>query len=449
MQLPAPFIAQMQGQLGNEWPEFLEALTALAPTSIHINSLKHFKRKENSEGGKWWDNGVYFPARPNFTLDPAFHAGAYYVQEASSMLIAAAVRQLVDLNGRLRVLDLCAAPGGKSILLQSLITPDSLLVANEVSRSRYQVLDYNLTKWGLNNKLVISEDAEQLGRLGECFDLILVDAPCSGEGMFRKDSLAISEWSPENINRCSSRQKRILANAIRVLKPGGILLYSTCTYNDQENSENADWLLNEFPLVTAPLHFPDDWNIMPRAFGFQCYPHLVKGEGLYLCAFVKTASLPDMQRSRPGKGLAFYQRLPKAKRKELDRWVSPDQQLLFLEDQKARILGISENIYEDIFLISQNLRYARFGTPVGRHTGKELIPDPALALSTLIHPEIPSISLSKEQALRFLRRVPPTLSAPAGWQLVRFENHRLGWIKVLQNRINNYYPKEWKIRMKG
>lgn len=445
MQLPDPFRTQMQEQLGGQFPDFLDALQTVPPVSAHLNVFKNKIRKENFDGVKWYSKGVYFSERPNFTLDPAFQAGAYYVQEASSMLIAEAVRQLVNLDQELCVLDLCAAPGGKSTLLASLLSESSLLVSNEVIRSRYQVLDYNLTKWGISNRVTTCQDAERFTGLSDFFDLILVDAPCSGEGLFRKDPEAVKEWSPEQVGLCSARQKRILQATIPLLKPGGILLYSTCTYNDQENSENAQWLLNTFPLEIADLAFPENWGIGKLQLGFQCYPHLVKGEGLYLAAFTKTSGGKESVGRTPGK-LPFHEAIPKKKSGELDHWIS-GQTLQFFRDQKGRIVAVPEGLRERILQLSPFIRYSRMGTPMGMYKGKDFIPDPALALANILHPELASVSVDKETALRFLKKESISVNAETGWQLVRYQGLALGWIKVLPRRVNNYYPKEWRIRM--
>ncbi|PHN08516.1 methyltransferase RsmF C-terminal domain-like protein [Flavilitoribacter nigricans] len=447
MQLPASFLALMQELLGSEAGDFFEALSAPHPTSIRFNTLKNINRSENSDGVKWCSDGIYLPERPVFTLDPRFHAGAYYVQEASSMLIGEAVRQLADLSGPLRVLDLCAAPGGKTTHLASILPAGSLLVANEVIRSRYQVLDYNLTKWGSANKMATSQQVNQFRGLKSFFDLILIDAPCSGEGMFRKDPQAIAEWSPENVARCSVRQQQILADAIPMLKPNGLLLYSTCTYNDAENTDNADWLQQEFPLTPLPLNLPADWGIAERSIGYQCYPHRVRGEGFYLAAFQKSGSGSGSGKSKGAKKFKYYQALSRAGQQALKRFIRPDADLVFLESDKGQIIALPEAIREDALQMSAYSKYFRMGTPVGIIKGKDLVPDPALALSTLLHPEFPRIELDREQAIRFLRREDPVVTGPAGWQLVTFDGLPLGWVKVLKNRVNNYYPKEWRIRM--
>ncbi len=268
----------MESRLGKELPDFLGALDAPAPVSIHYNPIKSPK-PENSDGVKWYSNGVYLEKRPVFTLDPLFHAGLYYVQEASSMFLAEALKQTVDISTPLRVLDLAAAPGGKSTILASLLHKESFILCNEVIKSRYNILNYNLSKWGMPNTHVSNHDSKDFSGLKGFFDLILLDAPCSGEGLFRKDPAAVDHWDEDHVKFCSLRQQRILANAVNLLRPGGTIIYSTCTYNQAENEGNASWLLQNYDLQPVELKIQEDWSIEKRAIGYQFYPHKIQGEG--------------------------------------------------------------------------------------------------------------------------------------------------------------------------
>jgi 16S rRNA C967 or C1407 C5-methylase (RsmB/RsmF family) len=244
MELPKSFVERMQGQLGQAYTRFEQALQEPAPVSIRLNRRK-LPITPLLNPVPWTDSGHYLPERPLFTLDPRLHAGAYYVQEASSMFLEQALRQTVELSQPLQVLDLCGAPGGKSTHIASLLTEDSLLVANEVIRSRASILAENVTKWGSGNVLVTSNDPRDFGRLPAFFDVMVVDAPCSGEGMFRKDVQAIQEWSEENVKLCAQRQQRILLDVWEALKPGGTFIYSTCTWNEAENECNMAWLAEQ------------------------------------------------------------------------------------------------------------------------------------------------------------------------------------------------------------
>jgi 16S rRNA C967 or C1407 C5-methylase (RsmB/RsmF family) len=282
------FEAQMQSILGEEeWPLLAEALQNPAPVSIRYNPFKKVPVVAALAPVPWSNGGYYLPQRPSFTLDPTFHAGAYYVQEASSMFIGRIVQQLLSTKEGIRALDLCAAPGGKSTDLLSNLPEGSLLIANEVIRSRYNILHQNMIKWGQSNVVCTNHDSRDFNQLAGFFDLILVDAPCSGEGLFRKDHKAREEWSVNNVQLCTGRQKRILADAVQMLAPGGYLLYSTCTYNRSENEENAKWLISEFGLTPQHLSLDKNWNIETREVGYQFYPHRLKGEGFYSAVLQK------------------------------------------------------------------------------------------------------------------------------------------------------------------
>lgn len=446
--LPTGFLTQMREQLGSEYSDFVAALQEAPPTSLHHNPLKPLELEvAHSEKVKWYERGVYLPRRPVFTLDPAFHAGAYYVQEASSMFVAYAVRQTMTPDRPLRVLDLCAAPGGKSTLLASVLPPDALLVSNEVIRSRYQVLDYNLTKWGSVNTVVTNHDPRDFAGLGPFFDLILIDAPCSGEGLFRKDAAAVEAWSAENVALCSARQRRILAEAVPLLRSGGVLLYSTCTYNDSENRDNVNWVIDQFGLQALTLEIPSDWQLAARGPGYQFYPHRVQGEGFYLAALRKETGMSSDPYAEVRSGKRAYEKPPKAAVQALSKWIDPKQDLLFRQTENGRIIALPQQWQPSILDLSNHLRRLRAGTPLGIFKGRDFVPDAALALSTLLSSDVPAVSVDRSTALRFLKKETFELDNANGWQVVRYQGLNLGWVKALKNRINNYYPKNWRIRM--
>jgi 16S rRNA C967 or C1407 C5-methylase (RsmB/RsmF family)/NOL1/NOP2/fmu family ribosome biogenesis protein len=437
----------MQAQLGEAWPDFQNALLMPAPVSIRFHFLKNNSSWENFEKVKWINNGVYLPERPVFTLDPAFHAGAYYVQEAASMLTAAALGHFFPHTSSLRVLDLAAAPGGKSTLLIERLAPDSLLVANEVIRSRFHTLAYNMIKWGYPNGATTNHDSSEFKALENWFDLVLLDAPCSGEGLFRKDPDAMSEWSPENVKHCAARQKRILADAARLLKPGGILLYSTCTYNPQENDDNMTWMAKEYGMETLRPEFPEIWGTLPTKTGIQCYPHKVKGEGFFLAALQKTGpgrttskvpvKKPSNQDALPTKYLPLIRPLLK----------DPDRYAFFI-DARQNVHAVPVEVENPAAHIAALLPRCHYGLEIGQLKGKDLVPSPALALSTAIAPDLPGIDLDRTTALRYLKKDTVEMpGTPQGWTLARFQGLNLGWAKVLPGRVNNYYPREWRILM--
>lgn len=450
MPLPTAFVERMQQQLGAEYPAFAAALDLPPPVSARRNPLKNFNWSENFEKVKWFPDGVYFSERPVFTLDPLFHGGAYYVQEASSMLIGEAVRQLCGDAPPARVLDMAAAPGGKSTLLASVLPGRSLLLANEVIRSRYQILRENIARWGYPNVHCSNHDPADFRGLEGFFDLILVDAPCSGEGLFRKNPGATDEWSPQTVHLCSGRQKRILADTIPLLASGGILLYSTCTYNFEENQENTYWMSREFGLEPTALDLPEEWGVAVMPVGYQCYPHRLKGEGFYLACLRAPGGATGA--TPKGKKSAVHRQewapLFRWETGQIARWFESTLPLAFRQNQRKEITAILEHQADDLNRLSQILHRFDAGIPAGTFKQKDFIPSPHLALSTIISAHLPAIDFDREQALRYLKKESLDVAdPPQGWALARYDGINLGWLKGLKNRINNYYPKEWRIRM--
>ncbi len=396
----------------------------------------------------WSSSGYYLPERPAFIFDPLIHAGAYYVQEASSMFLEQAMLQTTDLQQPLRVLDLCAAPGGKSTLLQSLISAGSLLVSNEVIKSRAAILEENCIKWGGANVIVTNADPSAFERLPNFFDVIVIDAPCSGSGLFRREPEAIGEWSEQNVALCYQRQQRILASALPALKEGGVLIYSTCSYSKEEDEDIADWLMDTFTVDSLPLQTNASWGIVEtrsdkhQACGYRFFPYNTKGEGFFISCFRKQESGSHSAKP-PKKSL-----LQKASRNELaiiQPWLQPGSPMQ-LWKQKEELLAFPQQLEKDLLTVVEHIYVRRAGIALGKIAGNDLLPDHALALSTIISPSIVAVTLKKDQAIQYLRREEISVSAlHKGWTLVQYEHYNVGWIKVLANRINNYYPQEWRI----
>lgn len=303
-QLPVALLTSLQTVNGFNEKTFTEVhQSGEQVTSIRLNPNKPATLNPQFatlQKVPWNSNGYYLSERPSFTSDPLFHAGAYYVQEASSMFLEDAIRQTCDLTQNLKVLDLCAAPGGKSTLIQSIISDNSLLVSNEIIKTRVNILSENITKWGAANVVVTNNDPKDFQKLPGYFDVIVVDAPCSGSGLFRKDPEAIDEWSLNNVTLCSQRQQRILADILSSLKPGGILIYSTCSYSEAEDEDICDWLLSgtQDPLSGLRLQIKSDWHIIEtsspqhNAYGYRFYPDKLKGEGFFIAVFQKNGEKP-------------------------------------------------------------------------------------------------------------------------------------------------------------
>lgn len=452
--LPAPFLQTMRELLDKEgFDRFVETMRQQAPVSIRLNPSKQPKSDIGDGWGRgtakvpWHPWGLYLPERPVFTLDPSFHAGAYYVQEASSMFLHEALRQTVDFSEPLRLLDLCAAPGGKSTLLADLISPESLLVANEAIRPRVAALRENLEKWGAWNIAVTHADAGEYAALEDWFDVVVADAPCSGEGLFRKDPDSVREWSPAHVEMCSVRQRHILAAAVATLRPGGVLAYSTCTFNATENEGNVDWLLKTFPLERLTLEIPADWGITASAHGYRFFPHKLRGEGFFMSILRKKDGIGQKHRT----AAAFKNINPLAKGfvPEISRWLHPDTEAKYFQTPSGEMLALPARLENEYLVLDKFLKTKWFGTMVGELKGKDFVPSHALALSRRIATNLPALDLEREQALRFLKK--ETFELPSdtlhGWALARYEGLNLGWVKVLPGRMNNYLPPERRIRM--
>ncbi|MEI6409549.1 MAG: RNA methyltransferase [Bacteroidota bacterium] len=461
--LPLAFQDQMKALLGGEYTDFTHALVQATPVSLRLNAAKIAARPVTSgfetpvlalfpeikqTPVPWHPQGIYLAERPVFTLDPLIHAGAYYVQEAASMLLYQALIQYGDFSKSLNVLDLCAAPGGKSTLIASLLNHESLLVANEVIRARVGVLRENLEKWGCPNIAVTSAESEVFAEnLPEFFDIVVTDAPCSGEGLFRKDPDAIKEWSPENVQLCAGRQRRILSSAVETLAPGGLLIYSTCTYNRLENEENITWLASEFGLDILPLQSDPAWGLVESEGGYHCYPHRLQGEGFFIAILRKKAG-HQPKRNIPN-GFISLKPVPKSLVPEITRWLNPGWPMRLFTLPAGEILALPAALENAYLSLDKALKNKWFGVNIGEIKGKDFIPSHALALSNAAASTLPALELSKQQALLLLKKETFEIhpDAPRGWVLARYAGFNLGWMKILPNRMNNYLPQERKIRM--
>ncbi|WP_017730160.1 methyltransferase RsmF C-terminal domain-like protein [Nafulsella turpanensis] len=456
MPFPTPFIQRMQQQLGNDFAAFEQALHTDAPVSIRLNPFK-WKEIPPLEPVPWASGAFYLPERPAFTPDPLFHAGAYYVQEASSMFLEQAIRQHLPGREAVIALDLCGAPGGKSTHLTSILPPESLLVSNEVIKSRTNILAENIQKWGSPCNVVSQNDPRDFSRLPRFFDLVVVDAPCSGEGLFRRDPTAANEWSDANVKLCSERQRRILADIWDSLKPGGLLVYSTCTYSPQENEENLTWLRHHYQAEVLPLEVEESWGISEAEIegvkGYRFYPHKSRGEGFFMAVVRKTAEEGSTERvggkNKGGKKKkAVFSEAPKAIQNLLQEWVQSSDAWEYVQHNE-QLSVLPGRWMPEIEALYQNLRISYAGTPLAEIKQKNLNPLPSLALSTILRPEAHAVvEVDLETAQRFLRRedVLPD-GAPEGWVLLQYRGLGLGWIKRIKHRANNYWPKEWRIRM--
>jgi 16S rRNA C967 or C1407 C5-methylase (RsmB/RsmF family)/NOL1/NOP2/fmu family ribosome biogenesis protein len=440
MILPELFINRSGLVFGDELPALLESLRFPSPVSIRIND-KIPGYKPAFDPVPWCKDGYYLKERPLFTADPLFHGGAYYVQEASSMFLDFIARQY--LKDSLKVLDLCAAPGGKSTLLCQALNSDALLVSNEINRSRSMILAENLIKWGNPNVVVSNNSPDAFESLPGFFDAIVVDAPCSGEGMFRKDPGAISEWSLQNVQNCAIRQKDILETIWNSLAENGILIYSTCTYNREENEDNIQWLCErkEVEIIKPDTcEFPD---IVVTDYGFRFFPHKIKGEGFFISILRKKDAVFTKS------GTKYVKSGKNFSKPDIPGNLLKNQQEFEISEDQVQITALPLQHKKDMLHLAGKLNCLVNGISLYEKKGKDLIPSPQLALSKCLNQDaFVSAELSYEDAINYLKRENINLpDHPKGYILVKYQGLTLGWVKNLGNRCNNLYPVHWRIRM--
>ncbi|MBS1496384.1 MAG: methyltransferase domain-containing protein [Bacteroidetes bacterium] len=449
MQLPPELLSSLENVKGFDVNTFtLAHQPENRVVSVRYHPLKSAAIEKKGEGVPWSTEGYYLDERPSFTLDPLFHAGAYYVQEASSMFLEQALKQSCDITLALNVLDLCAAPGGKSTLIQSLISEESLLVSNEIIKTRVNVLLENITKFGAANVVVTNNDARDFQKLPGFFDVVVVDAPCSGSGLFKKNTEAINEWSLQNVELCSQRQQRILADVIPALKPGGIIIYSTCSYSLSENESIVDWLMEHQQFNTVRLQIKGEWNIIEtesaqhNGYGYRFYPDKVKGEGFFIAVLKKA---DDAIAPKELKANARQQQISNKEIDLIKSYVKNPGNFSFMQWQKE-ILAIPTAIYRQVLMLQSALYIKKAGVTLGSLIRNELIPAHDWAISTILSDKVLRISVEKEEALEYLRKQEINLTIAAkGWAIIVYKEIPLGLIKILSGRVNNYYPKEWRI----
>ena len=500
MELPKEFIDYTSSLFGEErWKNYLASFEESVPVSVRLNPFKtplqlthtpmlstsDFPRggglfdsnetlienpdnekryKEDSPSGEiegggitpvpWCRNAYYLSERPNFTLDPLLHAGVYYVQEAGSMFLDEVLRTLSGSlstgegggRGRSCVLDLCAAPGGKSTLLRAALPDDCVLYSNEPDRRRANILMENMQKQGHPNVIVTNNYAIDYQKSGLMFDLIVCDVPCSGEGMFRKDHDSIGEWSLQNVMKCASLQRSIIEDIWPCLNEGGVMVYSTCTFNLHEDEENVKWICETLGAELIPIEVREEWNITGSLLKgwdkpvYRFIPGTTKGEGLFMAVLKK-------KEARPLPPPSPVEREPECSKDSLFKGDIYD--LIGNDCDRIGSLSTGEGGGRGRSRRSSLLRVLSDGHPVGTQKGKNIIPAHAEALLiNLPKDKYPFAELSKEDALKYLHHEAIVLDAdvPKGFVIVTYQGHPLGFVKNIGNRANNLYPQEWKIR---
>lgn len=448
--LPTPFLDSLAGLPGFDKNAF-EQVHAQGEqiTSVRLNKYKQFDLNSHpflkpTTPVSWCDQGLYLSERPLFVLDPLWHAGAYYVQEASSMFIQYILHHL-NMDTTSIVLDLCAAPGGKSTLLANWFK-DGLVVANETIKGRNAILVENITKWGADNMIVTQNDPGHFKALPAFFDLVMIDAPCSGSGLFRKDISAISEWSLDNVQHCSLRQHRIIEESFHTLKEGGYLIYSTCSYSFEEDEKIMDQIANLPGMVNVNISVPASWNIIScespehQCQGFRFYPDKIKGEGFFISVFKKETT------NYSNTTADSFKFTPLSKNELVVAKSFFDQPAThqYLSHQNSMI-AIPILFEASILSILSHLYVKKLGLDLGAVKGKDFIPSHALAMSYWSNLPFETLEVDTETALNYLRRADVQLAGNVGWHLIKCQGIGLGWAKLLPNRVNNYYPNEWRI----
>ena len=456
MNIKQSFIQYMEEAIGHE--NALVAFSAFeqpASTAVRYNPFKIAVKMDGREV-PWAEHGRILPERPVFTLDPLFHAGAYYVQDSSSMFVGYAFRKMISKmempQGRpLRVLDLCAAPGGKTTdlaaSLREILGDRFLLVANEVMKARVGILADNVALWGDPNVIVTSDDPAAFAALAGFFDVIVTDVPCSGEGMFRKDEEAVQQWSEDNVALCEARQRRILADVWPSLREDGLLIYSTCTFNRKENDGNVEWISSELgaDALTSDDTLDGMTGVLKTQRGYSLVPGHVEGEGQYCAALRKT-------------GTAGFSdaplRMKRAPRQTKAVPVPDGLQRFFdipvvFRTKGETIIAVPENIASDVAIVGDALHVVAAGCAVGVVKGKDLVPDADLALSMMLSEDaFPSVEIDRSAALAFLHRDAQVFpDSPRGYLLLKHEGLALGFVKNLGNRCNSLHPQSRRIRM--
>jgi 16S rRNA C967 or C1407 C5-methylase (RsmB/RsmF family)/NOL1/NOP2/fmu family ribosome biogenesis protein len=447
LQLPISLLNKLENVKGFNRAAF-EAVHAAGEslTSVRLNTRKLLKPTDLlfPLAGKvlWSTDGYYLSERPSFTFDPLFHAGLYYVQEASSMFLEQALKQVINLSASLKVLDLCAAPGGKSALIQSLISKESLLVSNEVIKARASVLEENMVKWGAENVVITNNDPSHFGRLTNYFDVIVIDAPCSGSGLFRRDADAIQHWSENAVQLCSQRQQRIIADAWPALKQNGFLIYSTCSYSKEENEDILNWLIKEDKAEIKNLSLDNNWGIIESDGGYRFYPYKLKGEGFFITVVQKMEeTIGEFIKPRKTK----QEKITKQETLLMEPWLRSGKNIEMFK-QGDMVLALPQSVFTELPVLQAALYIKKAGVIIGKPVAKDIVPHHELSMSDLKNTSIATVELSYEEAIRYLRRDELSFSQVAkGWALATYKHYALGWMKVLPNRVNNYYPASWRI----
>lgn len=446
--LPPLFTQRIREQFPQDAEDMLSAYQMAPHTSLRLHAQRNYTQRAlwmNEESIPWVNEGYWLAERPVFSLDPAFHGGAYYVQESSSMLLQWVLREVFQDDRPRLALDACAAPGGKSTILSDFIGDSGVVVANELNRQRAQVLREVLIKWGVSNTVITSGSAQSFSDMSEPFDLMVIDAPCSGEGLFRKDPASVDEWSPESVLGCALRQREILQTTLGGLAENGILVYSTCTLSMEENEQVVEWLIREQHMEYVRVEPPLSWGFETERFGYgiRSLPHKTKGEGFFLAVLRRRKERPKHLEKRKSGGL-FHEPSREEVTWAKELAFSPSKETVVFNQSVYELAAdrqFLESLASRTFIVEP-------GCAQYHLKGKWVEPAHSHALRADRTQEWPLLALDLEDAREYLRGSAIPNSTFKGWGIATYSGIPLGWVKGVQGRYNNAYPKEWRLRMR-
>ena len=443
MMLPEAFVKRLKTQFPDQWELMIPAYERAIQTSVLRHPTKFKHTSILGEIVPWNSLGLLLKERPKFTFDPHYHAGAYYSQEANSMLIGYLFQQAILEIENPAVLDLCAAPGGKSLIYATLLGEKGVLVSNEIISQRLSILRENLDKWGIPNVFTLGMYPNKIP-FNHCFDVVAVDAPCSGEGLFRKQIDYRGEWKESFAHTCAVRQYEILKDAVRLLKPGGYLLYSTCTFAPEENEDIISYLTETFHLENTPVEMKNEWNVdvvkCSSGEGYRMLPHNTPGEGFFCTLLKKPEGHTEKIRFKPNSKIVP---LTAKERSTVNAFIRED--IALVKNEKGLVfLDTLQHPFKDLWRAM--LPNANAGTLVGEFMKDKFIPGQGIANTGVEAASIKKLELSYEDVIRYLKKEVIQVEAEAGFVLVSFEQQNIGWGKVVGTRLNNNYPNEWRIR---
>ena len=446
--IPKDFVAWAKKRLGKEAKEFLDALDKPAVRSMLVNPRKNLELT-GLEKVPWNDMGCYMPDSHQFTTDPLWHAGTYYALDASCMFLGHAFKQLCAKEEKMRVLDLCSAPGGMSLILSSLMNNEQLLVSNESAKTKAAKLKENVIKWGAAHNYVMRQKPEQFQRIPGFFDVMLLNAPHSGEGLFRKSEKARENWSLDLVQERVAKQRKILSDSLLSLKVGGTLLYCVRSFNEQETIENINWLCKEKGMKCLPLKSDKAWNIENikegKALGYQLWPHKTKGEGFFLSALTKVEGEEvDQGRYEIKKKTKPYSRKNTMR---IKRYFGIPEGFMVHENGRKAITAVHENIMDDISALNGLFSSDYYGVELGMMAKEIFLPLHSLAVNGVVDSKMKMIPLTMGDAQKYLRRDSLEIDYDRpGWVRASYEEISLGWFKVQVRKLSNHYPIQWRLK---